>query len=102
MFMTDLDNLTKVIYQPAGYFMAPNYKETLGDVSNVLFSNGWVKDKDGTVYIYYASSDTRMHVAVSSVDKLVDYVVNSPKDKLTSEGSVQNILDLIEKNKGLY
>jgi len=100
MFMTDLNDLTRVIYQPAGYFMAPNYKETLGDVSNVLFSNGWVKDKDGTVYIYYASSDTRMHVAVSSVDKLVDYVVNSPEDKLTSEGSVQNILDLIEKNKG--
>lgn len=102
MFMTDLNNLTKVIYQPAGYFMAPNYKETLGDVSNVLFSNGWIKENDGTILIYYASSDTRMHVAISSVDKLVDYVINSPIDKLTSEGSVQNILDLIEKNKGLY
>ena len=102
MFMTDLKDLTKVIHQPAGYFMAPNYKETLGDVSNVLFSNGWIKDEDDTVFIYYASSDTRMHVAVSSVDILVDYVMNSPEDTFTSAGSVQTILELIEKNKGLY
>ncbi|WP_372745233.1 glycosidase [Lutibacter sp.] len=102
MFMTDLNDITKVIHQPAGYFMAPNYKETLGDVSNVLFSNGWINDTDGTVYIYYASSDTRMHVAVSSIDKLVDYVINTPEDKFTSAGSVQTIINLIEKNKGLY
>lgn len=102
MFMTDLKDITKVIHQPAGYFMAPNYKETLGDVSNVLFSNGWINDVDGTVYIYYASSDTRMHVAVSSIDKLVDYVINTPEDKFTSAGSVQTIINLIEKNKGLY
>jgi len=102
MFMTDLNNITKVIHQPAGYFMAPNYKETLGDVSNVLFSSGWIDDEDGTVYIYYASSDTRMHVAVSSIEKLVDYVKNSPEDTFNSAGSVQTIIDLINKNKGLY
>ncbi|RXP52267.1 glycosidase [Lutibacter sp. HS1-25] len=102
LFMTDLNDLTKVIHQPAGYFMAPNYKETLGDVSNVLFSSGWIDDEDGTVYIYYASSDTRMHVAVSSIEKLVDYVINSPEDTFTSAGSVQTIINLVEKNKGLY
>jgi 4-O-beta-D-mannosyl-D-glucose phosphorylase len=102
MFMTDLNDLTKVIHQPAGYFMAPTYKETLGDVSNVLFTSGWIKDEDGTVFIYYASSDTRMHVAVSSVELLVDYVTNSPEDTFTSAGSVQTIINLIDKNKGLY
>lgn len=101
MFLTDLNDLTKVIHQPAGYFMAPNYKETLGDVSNVLFTNGWIKNDDGKVFIYYASSDTRMHVAVSSVDQLLDYVINSPKDTFTSAGSVNTILDMIEKNKTL-
>ena len=102
MFMTDLNDISKVIYQPAGYFMAPNYYETVGDVPNVLFANGWIDDNDGTVYIYYASSDTRMHVAVSTVNKLVDYVMYSPKDKYTSESSVNTIMNLIEKNKGLY
>ena len=79
--------------------MAPNYKETLGDVSNVLFSNGWIQEPDGTVYIYYASSDTRMHVATSTVDKLVDYVMMSPEDTFTSQGSVQIIIDLVDRNK---
>jgi 4-O-beta-D-mannosyl-D-glucose phosphorylase len=102
MFMTDLEDLTKVTHLPGGYFMAPNYKETLGDVSNVLFCNGWIKDDDGKVFIYYASSDTRMHVAVSDINRLVDYVMNTPEDKFTSSGSVENILALIEKNKGLY
>ncbi|MFD1293342.1 glycosidase [Lutibacter holmesii] len=102
LFMTDLDDLTKVIHQPAGYFMAPNYKETLGDVSNVLFSNGWIKDEDGIVYIYYASSDTRMHVATSTIEKLVDYVLMSPKDNFNSQGSVQTIIDLVERNKCFY
>lgn len=102
LFMTDLKDITKVIHHPAGYFMAPNYKETLGDVSNVLFSNGWIKDDDDTIYIYYASSDTRMHVAKSTVEQLVDYVMHSPEDKFTSAGSVETILELIEKNKGLY
>lgn len=102
MFMTDLKDISKVIYQPAGHFMAPINGERTGDVSNVLFTNGWIADSDGTVYIYYASSDTRMHVAVSSIDKLVDYVVNSPKDKFTSSNSVLAVLKLIQKNQGLY
>jgi len=99
LFMTDLNDLTKVIHQPAGYFMAPNFKETLGDVSNVLFSSGWIDDADGQVYIYYASSDTRMHVATSTVEKLVDYVMMSPEDTFTSGGSVQTIIDLVDRNK---
>lgn len=99
LFMTALDDISKVIYQPAGYFMAPNYEETVGDVPNVLFGNGWITDEDGTVYIYYASSDTRSHVATSSVEKLVDYVKNTPQDGLTSAASVNNIIDLVERNK---
>jgi len=99
MFMTDLNDISKVTHQPAGHFMGPIDEERIGDVSNVLFSNGWIEDADGKVYIYYASSDTRMHVATSTVDKLVDYVMNSPKDKYTSAASVQTIIDLIDKNK---
>ncbi len=102
LFMTDLNDISKVTHQPGGYFMAPMAKERVGDVSNVLFSNGWIEAKDGRVYIYYASSDTRMHVAVSTVDKLVDYVQNTPEDKFTSANSVQTIIDLIDKNNGLY
>ncbi len=99
MFMTDLNDISKVIHQPAGHFMAPVNGERTGDVSNVLFANGWIADDDGTVYVYYASSDTRMHVAVSSVDKLIDYVMNSPEDKFTSANSVKTILGLVDKNK---
>ncbi len=102
MFMTDLNDISKIIHHPAGHFMAPINGERVGDVSNVLFSNGWIEDPDGRVFIYYASSDTRMHVAESTIDKLVDYVTNSPEDKYTSAGSVQTIIDLIDKNKGLY
>ncbi len=102
MFMTDLNDISKVTHQPAGHFMAPINKERIGDVSNVLFTNGWIADNDGTVKIYYASSDTRMHVALSSVDKLVDYCMNSPEDTFISSGSVQTIIDLVDKNKGLY
>ncbi len=102
MFMTDLNDISKVNHQPAGYFMAPDYYETVGDVPNVLFANGWICDKDGTVFIYYASSDTRMHVSTSTIDKLVDYVINSPEDEFTSTSSVNNIINLIGKNKGLY
>lgn len=101
LFMTDLDDISKVIHKPAGHFMAPENEERVGDVSNVLFSNGWIADADGTVYIYYASSDTRMHVATSSIERLVDYVRNSPEDRFTSYGSVQTILELITKNESL-
>ena len=99
--MTSLKDISKITYQPAGYFMAPNYEETVGDVPNVLFANGWIEN-NGEVFIYYASSDTRIHLAVSSVERLVDYVMNTPQDTYKSAGSVNNIFNLIEKNKGLY
>ena len=99
LFMTDLKDISKVIYLPGGYFMAPIGNERVGDVSNVLFSNGWIADEDGTVYIYYASSDTRLHVATSSIDRLIDYVKNTPEDGLFSVKSVESIYSLIEKNK---
>ncbi|WP_121809386.1 glycoside hydrolase family 130 protein [Mucilaginibacter kameinonensis] len=101
LFMTDLHDLTKVIYQPAGYFLAPVGDERVGDVSNVVFCNGWITDEDGTVYVYYASSDTRMHVATTTVDKLIDYVMNTPADGLRSASSVQAVYNIIDKNKGL-
>lgn len=101
MFMTDLNDLGKVTYKPAGYFMAPEGIERIGDVSNVLFSNGWIADEDGKVFIYYASSDTRMHVAVSSVDQLVDYCINTAEDKFTSYDSVQTIIGIVDNNKQL-
>ena len=99
LYMTSLDAPNKVIAQPGGYFMAPVEEERIGDVSNVLFSNGWITDEDGTVYIYYASSDTRMHVATSTIERLVDYCLNTPEDKLRSAPSVENIYQLIEANK---
>lgn len=97
-FMTDLQELTKVIYKPGGYFLAPEGEERVGDVSNVAFCNGWIVDNDGKVFIYYASSDTRMHVATSTVNQLVDYVINTPEDGLSSAKSVEKILALIHKN----
>jgi len=99
MFMTDLDDITKVIHKPGGYFMAPEREERVGDVSNVLFSNGWIADENGTVFIYYASSDLKMHVAISSIQKLLDYVINSPEDGFTSDTSLHTVLDIIEKNE---
>ena len=99
LYMTSLDAPNKVIAQPGGYFMAPVEEERIGDVSNVLFSNGWITDEDGTVYIYYASSDTRMHVAASTIERLVDYCLHTPEDKLRSATSVENIYQLIEANK---
>ncbi len=102
LFMTGLDDIEKVTHQPGGYFMAPDDAEIIGDVGNVLFCNGWIADEDGTVFIYYASSDTRMHVATSTIDTLVDYCKNTPEDKLTTVGSVDTIMTLIEKNKGRY
>lgn len=102
MFMTDLDDISKVTHIPAGHIMAPQNEERIGDVSNVLFSNGWIADENGKVFIYYASSDTRMHVATSSIENLIDYVINSPEDNFTTSASVNKILNLIEKNKKLY
>lgn len=99
MFLTDINDITKVIHKPGGYFLAPEGEERIGDVSNVAFSNGWIADADGTVFIYYASSDTRMHVAISSIDKLLDYVINTPGDGYTSEASVKQIINLVDKNQ---
>ncbi|MDR1683175.1 MAG: glycosidase [Candidatus Symbiothrix sp.] len=98
LYMTDLQDPTKVIAEPAGHFMAPKGAERLGDVSNVLFTNGWIADDDGTVYIYYASSDTRMHVATSTIEKLVDYCLHTPADGGRSRTSVESIYKLINKN----
>jgi 4-O-beta-D-mannosyl-D-glucose phosphorylase len=98
MFMTDLKDPSKVIARPGGYFIAPKKEERIGDVSNVVFSNGWVLRKNGEVYIYYASSDTRLHVAVSTVDQLVDYVLHTPEDGLRTGTGVQDRMRMIKKN----
>ncbi len=98
MFMTDLKEPWKVIYKPGGLFMGPLSTERVGDVSNVLFSNGWILDEDGTVFIYYASSDTRMHVATSNIELLMDYCMNTPPDEFTSAASVMSINKLIDRN----
>lgn len=99
LYMTSLEDPTKVIAEPGGYLIAPVDEERIGDVSNVVFSNGWIADEDGTVYIYYASSDTRMHVATSTIDRLIDYCLHTPADGLRSAASVENICKLIEANK---
>jgi 4-O-beta-D-mannosyl-D-glucose phosphorylase len=99
LFLTDLQDPAKVTHKPAGYFLAPEGEERIGDVSNVVFANGWILDHEGTVFIYYGSSDTRMHVATSSVDRLLDYVINTPADGLRSAASVQQINRLIDRNQ---
>ncbi|MCX6226932.1 MAG: glycosidase [Bacteroidia bacterium] len=98
VFMTAPDDISRVIYQPAGYFMAPEGAERIGDVSNVLFSSGWIDDDDGKLFIYYASSDTRMHVATTTMGRMLDYVKNTPPDSGFSSGSVKNIIKLIDRN----
>lgn len=98
MYMTALDDPARVIAEPAGFFMAPEDSEYVGDVMNVLFSNGWIADEDGMVYIYYASCDTRMHVATSTVDRLVDYCLHTAPDGLRTGLSVERLNTLINKN----
>ena len=98
LFMTSLDDITTIIYKPSGYFMAPEGSERVGDVSNVLFSNGWIAEEDGTVFIYYASSDTRMHVATSTLDRLLDYVINTPADGFRSYTSLEVLNGIIDRN----
>lgn len=98
MYMTALEDPTKVIAAPAGFFIAPEGEEFIGDVMNVTFSNGWIADEDGKVFIYYASSDTRMHVATSTVDKLVDYCINTEPDGLRTGLTVERLNRLIDKN----
>ena len=99
MYMTALDDPTRTIAQPGGYLMVPKGEEYVGDVMNVLFSNGWIADEDGRVFIYYASSDTRLHVATSTIDRLVDYCLHTPEDGLTTTASVNTIKDLIRRNR---
>lgn len=101
MYMTALDDPTHVIARPRGYFLVPEEWEYIGDVMNVVFSNGWIADENGKVFIYYASSDTRMHVATSTIDKLVDYCMNTPEDGYSTVKSVETIKRLIEKNRML-
>ena len=100
MYMTALDDPTRVIAKPGGWFLVPEGKEYVGDVMNVAFSNGWILDDDGRVLIYYATADTRLHVAVSSLDRLIDYCMNTPEDGLTTRASVETIKQLIRKNNG--
>jgi 4-O-beta-D-mannosyl-D-glucose phosphorylase len=98
MFMTDLKEPWKVTFAPGGYFMAPEEDERIGDVSNVLFTNGWVARPNGDVFIYYGSSDTRMHVATSTIESLANYVMNTPPDALRTFASVQQRNELIKRN----
>ena len=99
MMLTDLKEPWRVIARPAGYFLAPEGDERIGDVSNVVFSNGWVKKDNDEVLIYYASSDTRLHVGVSTVDRLLDYVLHTPEDGLRSGLSVKQRVELIKRNR---
>lgn len=102
LYMTALDDPTRVIAQPAGFFMAPEGDEYVGDVMNVLFSNGWIADEDGKVFIYYASCDTRMHVATSTVDRLVDYCLHTEPDGFRTGKTVERLNKLIDKNLETY
>lgn len=101
LYMTALDDPARVIAAPAGYTLAPEGEERTGDVPNVLFSNGWIADDDGRVLLYYASSDTRMHVATSTLERLTDYCLHTPQDGLTTDASVRRLRELIERNKKL-
>lgn len=99
LYMTSLEDPSKVIAEPSGFFMAPQGEEYIGDVMNVVFSNGWIADPDGRVFIYYASSDTRMHVATSTIDRLVDYCLNTEPDGLRTGLTVERINRLIDLNE---
>ena len=101
LFLCDLNEPWRITHQPGGYFLAPEGEERVGDVSNVLFSSGWIARDDGQVFIYYGSSDTRIHVVTSTIAKLVDYVINTPPDPLRSYACVEQRYDLIRKNLNL-
>ena len=98
MFLTELERPWVVTHRPGGHFIAPKGRERVGDVSNVVFTNGWIVDENNKVFIYYASSDTRMHVATSTVDQLLDYTLNTPTDGLRSAASVEARVNLINSN----
>ncbi len=99
LFMTELARPWVRSWAPGGYMIAPQDEERIGDVSNVAFCNGWIADESGRVLIYYASSDTRVHVAETNINTLVDYAINTPPDALTSAGSVKQRLELINRNR---
>lgn len=98
VFATDLKDPTKVIAEPSGYYIAPMGEERVGDVSNVVFTNGAIDDDDGSIYIYYASSDTRLHVAATTRERLMDYTFNTPSDPLRSADCVKQRCELIKRN----
>jgi 4-O-beta-D-mannosyl-D-glucose phosphorylase len=98
LFLTELERPWVITHKPAGYFIAPQGEERVGDVSNVVFSNGWIERKNGDVFIYYASSDTRLHVATSTVSRLLDYVMNTPADPWRTHACAEQRYVLIEKN----
>ena len=97
--MTALDDPTRIIAKPGGWFLIPEGAEYIGDVMNVAFSNGWIADPDGRVFIYYASADTRLHVDTTTIDQLLDYCLHTPEDGLTTSASVETIKKLVAKNK---
>ena len=110
--MTALDDPTRVIARPGGWFLVPEGSEYIGDVMNVAFSNGWIVEQVPSdqvpsskdcrrVFIYYASADTRLHVATTTVDKLLDYCLNTPEDGLTTSASVEKINALVAKNASM-
>jgi 4-O-beta-D-mannosyl-D-glucose phosphorylase len=101
LFLTDLQRPWEVICKPGGHLLAPRGGERVGDVSNVVFSNGWIRNERDEVFIYYASADTRLHVATSTVERLLDYCVNTPRDGLTSAASMGSVERLIRANESL-
>lgn len=101
-FMTSLEDPTEIIYEPGGYFVAPKGAERDGDVSGCIFSNGAIADEDGNLYVYYASSDTRLQVVSTTIEKMVDYCKNTPADGYNTHASVDAICRLIDANKGYY
>ena len=101
LYLTALDDPSRVIAEPAGFFLAPQGDETVGDVMNVLFCNGWIAEPSGRVLIYYASSDSRIHLAESTVDRLLDYCLNTAPDGLRTGCSVQTLNALIDRNESL-
>jgi len=99
MYMTALDDPTRIIAKPGGWFLIPEGSEYIGDVMNVAFANGWIANEDGKVFIYYASADTRLHVATTTIDQLIDYCLHTPEDGLTTTASVETIKALVAKNR---
>lgn len=99
MFLADLNDPSRILKTPGGYFLAPHGDEYIGDVYNVAFSNGWIAAENGDVFIYYGAADTRLHVVTSTVEKLLDYVLNTPEDGGRSPLCVRQRREMVEKNR---